>query len=124
MRSEPDGLDLSCPEPGFFFKDYCRSEQVVGMDYGARISVSNFIDYSAWYIKHLVPDVSDVTVTNIKAVNNGFEVAFADADMLVANNVVSATAALPYRRMPVELAGLSYELVSHTSDHHRFDHIP
>jgi FAD-dependent urate hydroxylase len=121
MRSEPDGLDLSCPEPGFFFKDYCGSEQVAGMNYGARIPVETFIDYSAWYIKHLVPDVSDVTVTNIKAVNNGFEVAFAEDDMIVANHVVIATGVLPYRRMPAELAGLSSELVSHTSDHHRFD---
>jgi FAD-dependent urate hydroxylase len=121
MRSEPDGLDLSYPKPGFFFMDYCRSEQISGIGYGARIPVETFIDYSAWYIKHLVPDVSDVTVTNIKAVNGGFQVSFADAETLAVDHVVIATGVLPYRRMPVELSGLAPELVSHTSDHHRFD---
>jgi hypothetical protein len=121
MRSEPEGLDLSYPGPGFFFADYCRSEQISGMHYGARIPVENFIDYSDWYVKQLVPDVSDETVTNIRAVDDGFTIAFANADTLVANHVVIATGVLPYRRMPAELSGFPSELASHTSDHHRFD---
>jgi hypothetical protein len=121
LRSEPDGLDLSCPEPGYFFEDYCRSEHIYGIGRGIPIPIERFLDYSAWYIKHMVPDVSDVTVTNIKVVNGEFHVAFADADALVAKNVVIATGVLPYRRMPAELSGFPAELVSHTADHHRFD---
>jgi hypothetical protein len=121
LRSEPDGLDLSCPEPGYFFEDYCRSEQINGIGRGIPIPIEKFLDYSAWYIKHMVPDVSDVTVTNIKAANGGFHVAFADADALVAKHVVIATGVLPYRRMPAELSGFPSELVSHTADHYRFD---
>jgi hypothetical protein len=121
LRSEPDGLDLSCPGPGFCFEDYCRSERIDGIGRGIPTPIETFLDYSAWYIKHLVPDVSDVTVTNIEAVNGGFQVEFADADPLVAQHVVIATGLLPYRRMPAELSGLPSELVSHTTDHRRFD---
>ena len=68
-----------------------------------------------------MPDVSDVTVTEIKAVNGGFQVAFADAEPVAARNVVVATGVLPHFHIPAELSGLPPELLSHTADHHRFD---
>ena len=88
------------------------------------LPLERFLDYSDWYIKQLVPDVSDVTVTEIKAVSGGFRVAFADAEPVAAKNVVVATGVLPHLFIPPELSGLPSELVSHTSDHHRFDAVP
>jgi FAD-dependent urate hydroxylase len=68
-----------------------------------------------------VPDVSDVTVTEVKAVRGGFQVAFADAEPVSARNVVLATGVLPFFFIPPELSGLPSELVSHTADHSNFD---
>jgi hypothetical protein len=121
LKSEPFGSDMSCPQAGYDLAGYSGSERIEGIERGIPLSVERFLDYTDWYIKQLVPDVSDVTVTRIEAVSGGFRVAFADAEPVEARNVVMATGVLPYRYVPAELSGLPSELVSHTADHHRFD---
>src|ERR1700691_2698710 len=121
LRSEPYQLAISYPQRGYDFESYCRSQRIDGIGRGIPVSIEQYLDYSDWYIKHLVPDVSDVTVTEIRAANGGFRVAFADAGPVTAKKVVIATGAVPYRHIPAELSGLPAELVSHTADHHRFD---
>jgi FAD-dependent urate hydroxylase len=121
LKSEPYGSDMSCPQAGFDLEGYCRSERVDGIGRGIPLPLEQFLDYSDWYIKQLVPDVSDVTVTDVRAVNGGFQVTFADAEPITARSVVVATGVLPYRYIPAELSGLPSGLLSHTSDHRLFD---
>jgi FAD-dependent urate hydroxylase len=121
LKSEPYGSDMSCPDAGFDLDGYCRSERIDGIGRGIPLSLERFLDYCDWYIKQLVPDVSDVTATQVKPVTGGFQVDFADAEPVVARSVVIATGVLPHRYIPAELSGLPSELLSHTSDHHHFD---
>jgi FAD-dependent urate hydroxylase len=121
LKSEPYGSDMSCPQAGYDLEGYSRSERIEGIGRGIPLPLEQFLDYCDWYIKQLVPDVSDVTVTEIKATNDGFRVAFADAEPVAARSVVVATGVLPHFHIPAELSGLPSELVSHTADHHRFD---
>lgn len=121
LKSEPYGSDMSSPQAGYDLEGYCRSERIDGIGRGIPLSLERFLDYSDWYIKQLVPDVSDVVVTEIKAADGGFQVAFADAEPVAAKNVVIATGVLPHVHIPPELSGLPPELLSHTSDHHQFD---
>jgi hypothetical protein len=121
LKSEPYGSDMSSPQAGYDLEGYCRSERIDGIGRGIPLSLGRFLDYSDWYIKQLVPDVSDVTVTEIKAADGGFRVAFADAEPVAAKNVVVATGVLPHVHIAPELSGLPRELVSHTSDHRLFD---
>jgi hypothetical protein len=121
LNSPHYGSDMSCPDEGYDLPSYCRAEQIDGVGRGLPLPIELFLDYADWYIKHLVPDVSDITVTEIEAISGGFRVAFADAEPVTVRNVVIATGILPYRSIPAELSGLPSELVSHTSDHHRFD---
>jgi FAD-dependent urate hydroxylase len=121
LKSEPYGTDMSCPQAGYDLDGYSRSERIDGIGRGIPLPLERFLDYSDWYIKQLVPDVSDETVTEIKAANGGFHVAFADAEPVAARNVVIATGVLPHFHVPAELSGLPPELLSHTADHQRFD---
>jgi len=121
LKSEPYGSDMSCPQVGYDLAGYCRSERIEDVGRGIPLPLERFLDYCDWYIKQLVPDVSDVKVTGITAVNGGFQVAFADAQPVAARSVVIATGVLPYRYIPPELSGLPSDLLSHTSDHHQFD---
>jgi FAD-dependent urate hydroxylase len=121
LKSEPYGSDMSCPDAGYDLAGYCRSERIGGIRRGVPLPLERFLDYADWYIKQLVPDVSDVTATEVKAVNGRFQVAFADAEPVAARSVVIATGVLPYRFMPAELSGLPPEFLSHTSDHREFD---
>jgi hypothetical protein len=122
LKSEPYGSDMSCPQAGYDLAGYCRSERVSGIERGTPLSIGRFLDYADWYIKQLVPDVSDVTVTEIEAVNSGFRVSFANAEPVAARNVVIATGVLPHVHIPAGLSGLPSDLVSHTADHYQFDH--
>ena len=121
LKSEPYGSDMSCPQAGFDLEGYSRSERIEGIERGTPLPVERFLDYADWYIKQLVPGVSDVTATEIKAVNGGFRVAFADAEPVAARRVVIATGVLPHFYIPAELSCLPPELVSHTIDHRHFD---
>jgi hypothetical protein len=121
LKSEPYGSDMSCPQAGYDLEGYSRSERIGGIERGTPLPLEQFLDYADWYIKQLVPDVSDVTVTEVKAVNGGFRVAFADAEPVAARSVVIATGVLPHRFIPAELSSLPSDLVSHTADHRRFD---
>jgi FAD-dependent urate hydroxylase len=121
LKSEPYGTDMSSPQAGYDLAGYSRSERIEGIERGTPLPLEQFLDYSDWYIKQLVPDVADITATEIKAVNGGFRVAFADAEPVAARSVVVATGVLPHFEVPAELSGLPSELVSHTADHHKFD---
>ena len=121
LKSEPYGTDMSSPQAGYDLESYSRSERIDGIGRGMPLPLKQFLDYADWYIKQLVPDVSDATVTEIKAVNGGFRVAFADAESVSARSVVVATGVLPHFHIPAELSGLPSALVSHTADHHQFD---
>jgi FAD-dependent urate hydroxylase len=121
LKSEPYGSDMSCPQAGYDLEGYCRSERIDGIGRGIPLPLEQFIDYSDWYIKQLVPDVIDETVTEVKATNGGFRVAFAGAEPVAARNVVIATGVLPHFYIPPELSGLPSELLSHTGDYQRLD---
>ena len=80
LKSEPYASDIAAPKPGYDVAGYCRAH---GLDYVERVrplTLERFLDYADWYTEQLVPDVRDVTVTEIKAVDGGFRVGFADAD--------------------------------------------
>ena len=118
LRSEPYGSDLAAPRGRYDVKAY---SSLHGLDYVDRLgplSIERFLDYTDWYISELVPDVEDLTVTDVAAVDGGFRVSFADAPSTTAGQVVVATGVLPYAVTPGELTGLPSDLVSHTSEHH------
>ena len=121
LKSEPYGSDMACPQTGYDLDGYSVAERVAGIGRGMQFSLERFLNYSDWYIKHLVPGVSDIRVTEIKAANGGFQVAFADAEPVTVRNVVVASGLLPHVYIPAELSDLPAGLVSHTSEHHRLD---
>ncbi len=121
LKSEPYGSDMSAPQAGYDLAGYCRSERRPGVQRGTPVPIGQFLDYADWYIGHLVPGVSDVTVTEIKAVSDGFVMSFADTESVVARSVVVATGLMGHTFVPAELSGLPSDLVSHTADHTEFD---
>jgi thioredoxin reductase len=119
MRSEPYGSDMAAPQAGYDVATYCRNH---GLDYVDRLgplSMERFLEYADWFAQQLVPDLDDLTVTNIAVIDGGFRVSFADAEAVTSRCVVVATGVLPYANIPSELSGLSPDLVTHTTQHHR-----
>jgi thioredoxin reductase len=122
MKSEPYASIIAAPQPGYKVSDYCRSHGFYYVDRVGPLTLERFLGYADWFTEQLVPDVRDVTVTEIKQVDGGFAVAFADGAPVTARQVIVATGVLPYAYIPAELSGLPADLVSHARDHHDLSH--
>ena len=110
LKSEFYASDIASPKIGHDISAYCRSR---GFDYVERVeplSLERFLGYADWYTEQLAPNVGDVTVTKVDAIDGGFRVEFADAEALRARKVVIATGVLPYFHIPAELSGLPSDL--------------
>ncbi|MBV9793929.1 MAG: NAD(P)-binding domain-containing protein [Actinobacteria bacterium] len=121
LKSEPYASDMAAPRPGYDVAAYCAQH---GLDYSERLgplSLERFNGYADWYIGQLVPNIRDITVSDVTRIGDGFRVSFADADPVTVRQVVVATGVLPYFRIPDELAGLRADLLSHTRDIHRLE---
>lgn len=121
MKSEPYASTIAAPGGNCDLAAFCQSR---GLDYVERVgplTLERFLEYADWYTEQLVPDVRDDMVTEVTSVAGGFRVAFADGAPVTTRQVVVATGVVPYWHLPAELAGLSSELVTHTSHCHRPD---
>lgn len=117
LKSEPYASEIASPQGGYDLSAYYKLR---GFDYINRavpVSLERFLGYADWYVEQLVPDVRDVTATEINIVRGAFHVAFQDAEPVTARKVVVATGVLPYAYIPAELSGLPPGLVTHSSEH-------
>jgi thioredoxin reductase len=117
MKSEPYASVIAAPNDGYDVATYCRSHGFYYMDRVGPMSLERFLGYADWFTEQLVPDVRDITATEITQTGDRFRVAFADADSITARQVVVATGVLPYSHIPDELSGLPSELVTHVKEH-------
>jgi FAD-dependent urate hydroxylase len=122
LKSEPYGSLISAATQGYDIATYAKLHGL--HDYVDRVgplSVERFVDYADWFTDQLVPDIQDVTVTNVTPVDGGFKVEFAQESPVLARQVIVATGLLPYLRIPGELSGLPADLVTHSTEHHQWD---
>jgi hypothetical protein len=117
LKSEPYASDIAAAGRGYDLAAYCGQQQLEYQERIGPLPIERFLGYADWYTRHLVPDVRDLTVSHVEAVDRGFRIGFADADAVTAAQVVVATGVLPHAANPAELSGLPAELVSHSSDH-------
>jgi FAD-dependent urate hydroxylase len=118
MKSEPYASVIASPKRGYDVATYCRTHGFYYVDRVGPVSLERFLGYADWYTEQLVPDVRDLTATEITQDGDRFRVAFAEADSITARQVVIATGVLPYSHIPDELSGLPSDLVSHVKEHH------
>lgn len=123
MKSEPYASVIAAPQAGYDVATYSRLHGFYYVDRVGPVTLERFLGYADWFTEQLVPDVRDITATKIDPVDGGFRVAFADADPITAKQVVVATGVLPYAYLPDELSGLPDDLVTHTRDLHKLDHL-
>ena len=117
MKSEPYASEIASPDGNYGVGDYCKLKGIPYHDRIGPITLELFLDYSEWYIKELVPHVTDHTVTELTPVDGGFRATFADREPVTARQVVVASGVIPYRYVPAELSGFDSGLVTHASDH-------
>ena len=97
LKSEPYGSAISAATRGYDVATYARRHGFD--DYVDRVgplSLERFLGYADWFTDQLVPDVRDLTVTNVTPQDGGFKVEFAEEGPAFARQVIVATGLLPY----------------------------
>lgn len=118
LKSEPYASEIASPKGGYDVAAYYKLRGFDYVDRAVPVPLDRFLGYADWYVEQLVPDVRDVTATDISVTDGGFRAAFGDAEPVTARKVVIATGVIPYARIPAELSDLPSGLVTHTSEVH------
>ncbi|MER6984557.1 FAD-dependent oxidoreductase, partial [Streptomyces carpinensis] len=125
LKSTPDAVDLSAPEPGGRLADFLRVHGEQELTELTPIPCDVFVRYGQWFQKRYVGEVEPARVVAVDraADGSGFAVRLDDGQELAARTVVVATGLNGLAHIPQELRRLAPEgpgaeaLVSHTSHH-------
>ncbi|MBC2864824.1 NAD(P)/FAD-dependent oxidoreductase [Streptomyces mexicanus] len=124
LKSTPNAVDLSVPEPGGRLADFLRVHGEPALTVLTPIPCEVFVRYGQWFQKRYVGEVEPARVVGVeRAAGGGFTVRLDDGQELAARSVVVATGLNGLAHIPQELRRLAPEgpgvraLVSHTSHH-------
>ena len=117
LKSDGFASNLSAPEPGASLADYCLEHDLPYHPTDVPVPLETFIAYGRDFQRRYVPDLEEHTVTSVARVGRGFRVGLDTGEELRAKQVVVAAGITHFASMPQLVAGLSPELVSHSSAH-------
>ncbi len=117
LRSHWWATNLSDPRADHGFERFLKASKRNG---AYPLPIETFIEYGLWFQRNAVPDVDETYVASIQHRDNRFFVALEDGREVESGAVVMAIGLRYYAHRPQQYAGLSAELVSHSSDHRDF----
>ena len=130
MRHMPKGMMLKSdgfasniydPEGRFALKDFCSENGIEYGDAGTPVRLETFIAYGLAFKERLTPRLDERLVAGVDRLPDGFVLRLDDGDTVKARRVVLAVGITHFEYIPVELASLPAEFVSHSFHHHDLD---
>jgi FAD-dependent urate hydroxylase len=122
-RQMPLGMLLRSPREASHIADPMgaltldRFEASIGEAAARPVPLERFVEYGRWFQRQAVPEIDARKVVRLHGAPGGFRLDLDDGEPVVARHVVLASGIAPYAARPEVFAGLSPELVSHTSEH-------
>jgi cation diffusion facilitator CzcD-associated flavoprotein CzcO len=114
IRSSLTTTDLVDPKGVLSLQAYAN-DHGMRLTYPAPLEV--FVSYGEWFQAHAVADLDTRRVNRIEAADGRFFLLLDDGEYVVSQRVVIATGLANQEFRPAQFAGLSTDLVSHTSEH-------
>lgn len=121
LKSEGFACNIYHPTGEFTLADYCREAGIPYADIGLPVDLSTFTSYGRAFQERFVPDLDYSLVTHLTRTAEHFEVTVDTGATITARNVVIAAGIGHYPYLPPQLAGLPDQLVTHSSQYHKFD---
>ncbi len=116
LKSEPWSSNLSAPGGRHTLAAYCAGRGMAA-DHGSPLPIDVFSSYGMWFARNAVPEVEEVTVTEVSPQGEGFLVRTAEGPPLLARTVALAVGVMPFVHLPEPLRGLPPGHCSHSSGH-------
>jgi cation diffusion facilitator CzcD-associated flavoprotein CzcO len=121
MHLKSEGFASSLYDPGgtLTLGAYCNQRQIAYADMGSPVPLSVFAAYGQEFQRTFVPELEQKKVVHLLKARPGFELTLDSGEVISASRVVVAVGLTHYFYLPPELAALSREFVSHSSEHSR-----
>ncbi|WP_327283839.1 MULTISPECIES: NAD(P)-binding domain-containing protein [unclassified Streptomyces] len=116
LKSEPWSSNLSAPAGRHTLAAYCATRGLVA-EHGSPLPIGTFSSYGMWFARQAVPEVEEVTVTEVTPQGDGFLVRTAEGPPLLARTVALAVGVMPFVHLPEALRDLPPGHCSHSSGH-------
>ena len=117
LKSEGFASNLYDPDSELTLRAYCAQHGIAYADIGHPVRLETFIAYGMEFQRRFVPQLEAVQITRVAPCAEGFELTTAAGEIVHARRAVMATGLMRFAHVPPELAGLPYELVTHSSQH-------
>ncbi|MFJ6797741.1 NAD(P)-binding domain-containing protein [Streptomyces sp. NPDC091268] len=116
LKSEPWSSNLSAPGGRHTLADYCAARGM-SAEHGTPLPIGTFSAYGLWFARQAVPEVEEVTVTEVAPHGEGFRIHTAEGPPLLARTVALAVGVMPFVNHPAALYDLPPTHYSHSSGH-------
>lgn len=117
LKSDGFASNLSAPEPGYSLRAFCEVKGIAYDDTKLPVRLETFIEYGLWFQQQMAPELDTRCVTKIHRLGGCFMIQTEDGDKFTARRVVLAVGIREFAWIPEELAALSPDIVTHSSQH-------
>ena len=118
LKSEGFASNLYDPDHSFTLRDYCEEKKLPYSAIGLPVPLETFIAYGQEFQRRFVPMLEETEVNRVDCIDSGFELKTADGQTTRARRVVAATGITFFAYVPLPLASLPRQFVTHSSEHH------
>jgi cation diffusion facilitator CzcD-associated flavoprotein CzcO len=121
LKSDGFASNIYDPERAFTLRKFCAERGIEYGDTGIPVRLETFNQYGLAFRDRLVPELEDKMVIGVEAMPEGFRLQLEDGETLQARTVVLAVGITHFEYVPVNLAHLSPEFLSHSARHHEVE---
>jgi cation diffusion facilitator CzcD-associated flavoprotein CzcO len=120
LKSDGAGTSLSDPENAVTLARYCSRRGIPYADHGLPIALETFVNYALAFQQQLGLNVEPCNVVELAGEPGLFKLQLDTGETVTARKVVLAVGTTYFGHVPIELANLPRELVTHSRDHRDF----
>jgi thioredoxin reductase len=117
LKSDGFASNLYDPDGDFTLKRFCAERSIPYADAGVPVSLQTFAAYGIAFQEQLLPGLERKTLVALDRDANSFVLRFEDGKVAQARKVVLAVGIAEFGHLPIELAHLPPEFVSHSARH-------
>lgn len=118
LRSNWTATQIACPRGELTLEAFQKDQQ---RSFGTPVPIEQFVQYGLWYQRRAVPDLDCRRISRVEQAAKGFRLTVEDGEIFESRRVVVAGGIARFSRRPQQLQALPPDLVTHSSDHPRFD---
>ncbi len=117
LKSDGFASNIYDPKSDFNLSRFCAERGTEYSDTGIPVSLETFVAYGLAFKERMVPELEDRLVVGVERKDEGFLLRLDDGETVMARRVVLAVGITHFEHLPVNLANLPSELLSHSYRH-------